>query len=78
MYLLLRIFRKFNLKENENPENINVKNAIVYTGAFHSKIYMEFIKKYFNVMPTLSLNADKTTLNAISCISLPSKYTFFD
>jgi hypothetical protein len=45
IYVLSRIFKKFNLKENEKfPEEPT--NILLYFGAFHANTYVNFMKEY--------------------------------
>lgn len=68
LYLLLRLFVVFDENKMERSTGCkhskNVKNAIVYTGAAHTRFYELFFEKYFEV------KADVVIKNKKQCIKV--------
>lgn len=63
VYFLLRYlqtFKKLELgpKDCRNNEFKISKNSIIHAGGYHSNIYINFIKKWFNTEPVLSIEQD--------------------
>jgi hypothetical protein len=51
IYILLRLFIKFDTKEGRSKCPNIMKNVIIYTGSSHTYFYMEFFQLHFGVEP---------------------------
>jgi hypothetical protein len=75
-YALLRLFTMFDTQKDRGPKLCNeheMKNVIIYAGAYHCQIYKHFIDHYFNIKPTLSIIQKDFN----QCIELPYEFDFF-
>ena len=80
VYFLSRLFIIFDDKKlNRGPlgcrdlKYMEIKNTIVYGGGSHIKIYVEFLRRYFEVAPKISINQPYTN----KCIKLDPPFDFF-
>ena len=80
LYFLLRLFIIFDEKKmNRGPvycrdlKYKEIKNAIVYAGAYHIDIYLLFLKQYFGIEPEINIQNDSDN----KCLEFEKPFDFF-
>ena len=81
LYFLLRLFINFDEeKMQKGPVGCRdvkygeIKNAIFYGGRHHTRIYVEFLRKYFKVEPSIQIMGEA---ECMKCIELDRPFDFF-